>query len=190
MKYFQLVKKFVTATFVGAGKKREIPHLERTVYWVKKLNPEADEAFLIAAFAHDIERPLGTKEAMQAILDSPEGYSDKEHLERHQEKGAKIIAEFLEKNGVDQELIDRVKMLISKHEVGGNDEQNLLKDADSISFFETNAPDFITHQLPKVGREKVEEKFRWMFDRITSKKAQEIARPMYEKVMGDLEPLV
>ena len=69
---------------------------------------------------------------------------------------ARIIEEFLRKQGANPEIIDRVKMLVSKHEEGGNADQNLLKDADSISFFENNVPIFL-NLAKKIGREKVKQ---------------------------------
>ncbi|MBN2015949.1 DUF4202 family protein [Candidatus Dojkabacteria bacterium] len=183
---FEKVKAYVVKVFTNKGSSAGIPHLERTVYWVKQLNSDADEALLIAAIGHDIERPLRTEAAIERIKDSPKGYMSEEHLKEHQTTGAKIIAEFLKENEADPDLIERVKMLISKHEVGGNDDQNLLKDADSISFFETNAEHFLTKYLPVVGADKVKEKFEWMYSRITSEQAKKIARPMYKKVMDKL----
>jgi len=87
----------------------------------------------------------------------------------------------------EQNLIDKVKMLVLKHEEGGNDEQNLLKDADSISFFENNVPIFLTEQVAKKGKDKVKEKFNWMFNRITSEKAKQIARFWHENAIKELE---
>ena len=78
-------------------------------------------------------------------------------------------------------------MLVSKHEEGGNDDQNLLKDADSVSFFETNISLFLTKHVQDVGKEKVREKFDWMYKRITSEKAKQIARPWYEEAIKNLD---
>ena len=77
-------------------------------------------------------------------------------------------------------MIERVKMLISKHEVGGNDDQNLLKDADSVSFLENNVDHFINNLVSETSKEKVKDKFDRTFNRITSQQAREIARPRYE----------
>ena len=84
------------------------------------------------------------------------------------------------------EIIERVKMLVSRHEEGGNDDQNLLKDADSVSFFETNISLFLTKHVQDVGKEKVREKFDWMYNRITSEKAKQIARPWYKEAIKNL----
>ena len=72
-------------------------------------------------------------------------------------------------------------MMINKHELGGNRWQNLLKDADSISYFENQAGPFLGKWAPLVGRKKVEDKIHWMFTRITSAQAKRLAKPMYKK---------
>lgn len=180
---FEKVKLFVDKAFEG---KRVIKHFERTVYWLKHFKLDVDEAFLIAAYAHDIERGFRKPEISAMHTDRDAGFLDEEFLKHHQEKGAEIIGEFLRKNKYPEKDIERVKMLVSKHEVGGNEEQNLLKDCDSISFFEIQASHFIENKVQEVGKEKVKNKFDWMFNRITSKKAKEIAKPLYEKAIRDL----
>ena len=50
---------------------------------------------------------------------------------------------FLQENGADEATISKVTHLIGKHEVGGDLEQDILMDADSVSFFETNAEMFV-----------------------------------------------
>lgn len=77
-------------------------------------------------------------------------------------------------------------MLVSKHEEGGNADQNLLKDADSISFFENNVPIFL-NIAKKIGKEKVKQKFDWMYNRITSKKAKQISEKWYKEAIKDLK---
>ena len=57
MDLYKKVEQFVQESFIEANK-IETKHAARTVFWVKKLYPEADQALLIAAIAHDIERAL------------------------------------------------------------------------------------------------------------------------------------
>jgi hypothetical protein len=78
-------------------------------------------------------------------------------------------------------LKERVKL-----QEEGNDDQKLLKDADSVSFFETNVSLFLGEKIKVDGKEKVNQKFNWMFNRITSDKAKQIAQPMYEKAINNL----
>ncbi len=181
---YPLVEKFVIDAFTKAGKHSSIRHFQRTVYWVEQLKPDVDEALQCAAVAHDIERAFRAKD-YNKVLESPAGYTDAEHMKYHQEKGAEILCDFLISRGVDQYFIQRVRNLISKHEVGGDGDQDILKDADSVSFFENNIEYFLSG-VAKVGKEKIRAKFQWMFDRITSEKARDIARPWYEEAMKKL----
>src|SRR3990167_8906279 len=122
MNLYDKVVEYVDACF--KGKK---PHFERTVYWIEKFIPNTTEAHKIAAYAHDIERGVnGEKDR---------NYLNREFYMAHSAKGAEIMGEFLEKNGANIETINKVKHLISNHEVGGDEEQNALMDADSISYF-------------------------------------------------------
>jgi len=181
MSLYKKVERFIENAFG----KDEARHLKRTVYWLKKLYPNANEAMLIAAVSHDIERAF-RKGDIENAKNSKMGFLDKKHLESHQKKGASILAAFLNSEGVDKKFADKVKMLIEKHETGGSFDQNLLKDADSISFFENNVKYFIEEKAGEVGRKKVKEKFDWMFNRISSRKAKEIARPWYAKALEKL----
>lgn len=182
---YNKIEKFVIDTFTKAGKSRQIEHFLRTVYWIKELRPNADEALLIAAVAHDIER--GFRKDDMYYLKKSKGVVGEEFLRPHQERGAEIVAGFLKENGAEKELIERVKHLVSRHEEGGDEGQNLLKDADSISFFENNANIFVKEKVQEIGKEKVKKKFEFMFERITSEKAKEICREWYKKALGDLE---
>ena len=184
MELYKKVKKFVINSSKGSSTK----HYERTTYWIKQLKPNADEALLIAAIAHDIERVFrDKKKTYYEIRKKKVGMTDKNFLDYHQTTSAKIIGNFLEKHNADKNLIKRVKMLVSKHEVGGNKNQNLLKDADSISFFENNLKDFLKNKLKIFGKQKIRQKFDWMYDRITSRKAKQIAKKWYEKAIKELE---
>lgn len=185
---YNLVEQFVIDSFNKAGDTHGGKHLQRTAHWVKQLKPDADEALLVSAVAHDIERGFRNNQNYSAI--KTKGFKSDEHLTHHQEEGAKIIADYLKQIGVDQTFIDRVVMLVSKHEVGGNDDQNLLKDADSISFFENNIDHFLTSKVLETGKDKVKEKFIWMYSRITSPKAKEIVYKWYSEAISKLDKII
>ena len=158
-------------------------HFDRTVYWLKQLRPDADEALLIASISHDIERASRLGDAGLGRTDK--GFLNIDDNTYHQEKGAEIIGNFLKEQGADDKLIKRVKHLVSAHEYGGDDDQNLLKDADSLSFVENNASIFIA-RLDKLGYDNVKEKFDWMYGRISEPKAKQLAKPFYEKMIKKL----
>ena len=174
MNLYDTVVRFVDAAF--KGKKA---HFERTVFWLEKFLPETTEAHRIAAYAHDIERGVNGEENRE--------YLNPDFLKRHQEEGARIIGEFLEKEGANVETVRKVKHLVSKHEVGGDDEQTALMDADSVSFFETNAEMFVRERVKIDGYEKVRGKLDWMFNRISTEERKNFARENYDKWSTELE---
>jgi hypothetical protein len=182
MNLFSQTREFVKKSY--NGNEAQMKHFNRTVYWLQYLKPDADEALLIAAIGHDIERAFRSD---ALIFENHKGsFRDAKWLEFHSNEGAKILEAFLIKQKADSNLINRVKHLVSKHETGGDEDQNLLKDADSLSFLENNAAIFLS-KIDKLGFDRVKEKFAWMYERISSSKAKEIAKPFYEKMMNDLE---
>ena len=80
---FDKVEKFVKETYRRAGKEKTIPHFERTVYWVRQLRSDSDEALRVAAFSHDIERAI--------YGDWVQGSTDVDVLQKHGELSAEII---------------------------------------------------------------------------------------------------
>ena len=180
---YQKVEQFVRDSYIRVGKEIHIEHALRTVHWVKQFKPDADEGLLIAALGHDIEKAYRKPDMDKKRVSS--GYTTDDFLRLHQERGAEIIKDYLLREGADTGLADRVYMLISHHETGGNEEQNLLRDADSVSFFEVY-PSRMLKKVSEVGKDKVKEKLDWMFDRIGSERAQDEARSLYEKSITDL----
>ena len=189
MTLFEKTEQFVKHAFENASKHHSIAHLLRTAHWAKVLRPDADEAILIAAITHDIERPFRSEEDQESINQfwRENGFKGKEFIENHQKKGGKIMADFLKRQNADQSLIDRVTHMVAHHEFGGDPDSDLIKDADSLSFFENNAERFIAGKfMSSFGKQKVKEKLKWMYERISDPKAKEIARPYYEKFSSKL----
>ena len=168
MNLYDEVVEYVDVAF--KGKK---PHFEHTVYWLEEFLPHITEAQKIAAYSHDIERGMNGEKDRD--------YLNPVSLRMHQEEGAEIMEKFLIEKEADKKTIKVVKHLISKHEVGGDAEQSALMDADSVSFFETNAENFARNRVKEDGYEKVKGKLDWMFNRITSEERKNFARENYEK---------
>jgi 8-oxo-dGTP diphosphatase len=184
MSIFKKTREFVKQSF--KSDEAQMRHFDRTVYWIKELKPGADEAYLIAAIGHDIERAF--RDSKKEFVNTKLSFRDKEFLGQHAEKGAEILGEFLDKEGADKKMIDRVKHMVARHEQGGDEDQNLLKDADSLSFVENNGPIFLA-KIDRLGYDRVKEKFDWMYNRISSKKAKQIGKPFYDKMIKELEKL-
>lgn len=97
------------------------------------------------------------------------------------------MRKFLTEKGTSNEIIEKVVHLISRHEIGGDDDQNALMDADSVSFFETNVENFVRKKIFTEGYEKVKPKLDWMYNRIHSDQAKKEAQKNYEYWMSELE---
>jgi len=143
-------------------------HSETTLQRLLKLKPDADEALQIAALAHDIERGV-TKKSETSLKDYKNGYA--EYKKQHASMSAKIISEMLQKHGYDDKFVEKVKKLVENHEVGGDPETDVLRDADSLSFFSYN----LSFNLKRNGREIAKEKIKFMYSRM-SKRAKDIAQ--------------
>lgn len=108
-------------------------HAKNTLYWLLRLCPGADEILRLAAFAHDIER------AISDIRVKRKDFPDYDSFKMaHAKNSAKIMAEIIKKYGVSSHDIKDVEYLIIHHEIGGCKRSDLIKDADSLSFFDVN----------------------------------------------------
>lgn len=158
--------------------KTDLNHAKTTVKIVKQLKPDADDTLLIAALAHDIERCyLVDKENIAEKFDDYKTYK-----RLHAEKGSQIIAGLMKKYNFDNNFTNKVIKLVKNHESGGDDESNILMDADTISFFIENLDNYITD----FGIEKTKKKIDFMFNRIVSPQARLIAKPMYDNAVNKL----
>lgn len=119
-------------------------HSKNTREWLLKLKPEADMSLQIAALGHDIERSMGERKVRR------EGYTDYDEFKKaHSKSSAKILHEILFIDHIKQTIIDEVTDLVILHEFGGNPEADILKDADSISFFDVNLPFYFQRNSEK-----------------------------------------
>ncbi|NMC51926.1 DUF4202 domain-containing protein [Candidatus Kuenenbacteria bacterium] len=183
-KEHQLLKKVIN--FVDKINNGKSPHFAATLKWVKKIKPNADVALQIAAYSHDIERPARKKST--EVHDKKYGFMGKSYMHEHQTTGGKIMANFLKQNNVEQKIINKVKHLIENHEYGGDKESNILKDADSASFFEKNIQHFL-NRFPDFSKRLIQDKFDFMFSRITNQKVKKIIKPLYLKAINKLEKI-
>ena len=161
--------------FTRAEKPTDVYHAERTVYWIKELMPSANEALLVAGFAHDIERAFNG--------DWKKGSGNPEMLRKHQDLSAAEIEKFLRSEQADKKFIKRVKELVAHHEEGGDEEQNVLCDADCLAYFEEKAMRWAKHAKVEGTEAEMIKKIEFYFRRFKSEKAREIARPFYKEVL-------
>ncbi|MEK6937549.1 MAG: DUF4202 family protein [Nanoarchaeota archaeon] len=160
MDKFDSVKKEVQDLLPNSPVKEEAVHSNLVLKWVLKLKPDADEALKIAAISHDIDR------AITGITEKDlKDYSKIDEFKKeHALRSAKFIGEILEKHGYPSNIIKKVKHLVENHEVGGDAEQNILMNADSMAYFEHNIPFY----LKRNGLEQTKEKIKFMYNRLSN----------------------
>lgn len=132
----------------------ERAHAENTLLWVKKLKPEASEALQIAAIGHDIERGSPPRYREEDF----ENHED--YKQAHSERGAQILEEIMRRHKIDEKVIREATDLVRLHEVGGNDDADILMDADSISFFDNNLDFYIGYKGMEGAIKQIEYKYK------------------------------
>lgn len=183
MENFEAIKKEIEDIISKSPLEFDLNHARWTLECLLKIKPDADETLQIAAFAHDIERGNLKVDDISKERD----LADLEFLRPHEEGGALIIGKILERYHVDRKIIEKVKHLVARHEEGGDDDQNLIKDIDSMAFFEYGVPRFLLGSYwQKIDKTIIKKKIEWMYNRITSEKVKEMVRNSYKKAIKDL----
>jgi len=134
-------------------------HAENTLQWVLKLDPAADSALQIAAIAHDIDRASNNK-VQRSDFDAYD-----EFKAAHAKNSAKILQQILEKHRCPTVVIKKACHLVKYHEVGGDRDSDLLKDADSIAYFDYNLPFYFKRE----GWKETMQRCRWGYERLSPK---------------------
>jgi hypothetical protein len=107
-------------------------HSKSVLELVIILNPDATEEEKIAALGHDIERGVYPR------LRPYPGESYEYYKQRHAERSSRILGRLMKKYGYDPDSVEKVKLYVRLHEVGGCKEADNIRDADSISYFQYN----------------------------------------------------
>lgn len=161
---FKRLKSEIADIFSKAEIKEEGLHSIDTFRWVKEIDADASECLQIAALAHDIDRGIGPRIRREVN----ETYDD--YKRRHAKRSAQLIAELMSKFGYSEDPIEKTSFLVEKHEVGGDKETDILKDADSISFFSCN----IEWYYKNKGVEETKREILYKYERATPKARQMI----------------
>jgi len=152
------VKKKIEKVIANSTVPEDPVHSKNTLKWLLKLDPDADEALRIAALGHDIERAVEERKVRRKDYES---YN--EFKEAHALKSAEILREIMDECRSSRKLTEDVYDLICIHETGGDDRANLLRDADSISFFDVNLPFYFIRN----GVEETKERYLWGYRKLT-----------------------
>ena len=110
-------------------------HSRNTLAWLLKLKPDADDSLQITALGHDIERAITERKVLRTDFTNFD-----EFKVAHARNSAEILREIMLECGVQSRIIEDVYCLVCRHETGGDQRADLIRDADSISFFEVNLP--------------------------------------------------
>ncbi|WP_052889236.1 DUF4202 family protein [Thermogemmatispora carboxidivorans] len=163
-------------------------HLLKAEEWLRRINPEASEAMLLAALTHDMERAFPGPDSPKQDLSR--GADDPLYLQAHSERSARIVGDFLREQQAPADLIEEVMALIRVHELGGWPEADWVQAADSLSFLEVNVQPFL-HMMSNTQTgwtpEAVRAKFSWMYSRIRLPEARHWATPLYQQALERLQ---
>ena len=165
------VKKSIEKIIARSSVPEDPVHSQNTLNWLLKLKPDAEEALQIAALGHDIERAIEQRKVRR---------EDFEHYDQfkaaHARNSAEILKEVMLDCGVDKTLMEQVYELVRRHEVGGDERSDLLKDADSLSYFEVN----LRHYYNRHGWDETQRRCRWGYKRLSEKGKTLVAELTFE----------
>ena len=141
-------------------------HAGNTLKWLLHLAPDANDALQLAALAHDIDRSKEKTKVMRSDFDSYDAFKS-----AHACNGAKILRPILIACSVEQDIVNEACRLVKAHEIGGDLDADILKDADSISYFDVNLPLYYQRE----GWNETMRRSCWGYRRL-SPRAQEIVK--------------
>ncbi len=126
----------IAEVIAGSEVPEDPVHSRNTLEWLLRLDPEADPELRIAALGHDIERAVEARKVLRGDFADYDAFKA-----AHARNSAAMLGVILGECGVrDEALIQGVQRLVCVHEVGGDPRADLLKDADSLSYFDVNLP--------------------------------------------------
>ena len=129
------IKKIIRAIIADSRVPEDAAHAENVLKWVHIFCGNPDEAMIFAALAHDIDRADKGTKARRSDFNNYDDFKA-----AHAANSAEILGNILRKCGADPVMTDKACTLVRMHETGGCPEADILKNADSLSFFEVNLP--------------------------------------------------
>ena len=164
-------KQEIRAVIAGSRVPEDPRHADNTLEWLLHLEPDASEALQLAALAHDIDR--ATPERVRR-----EDYPDYDVFKAaHARRGARLLRGILESCGVESAILNEACRLVEVHEVGGDPGSDLLKDADSISYFDVNLPLYYQRE----GWAETQRRSLWGYRRLSARARKIVENIGYEE---------
>ncbi len=171
MDKINLVKRKIEEVIKGSSVPEDPIHSKNTLEWLLKLMPDAGESLKIAALGHDIERAIEKRKVRRQDYKDYDAFKDVHAL-----NSANVLTEIMKACDIDKKMIDEVFFLIRHHETGGTDQVDILKDADSISYFDVNLPlYFIRNNLKETKRRCL-----WGYKRLSDQGKKIVAELNYQ----------
>jgi hypothetical protein len=157
---------------ISGSKVPEDPlHAENTLDWVLKLMPTADDALKLAALGHDIDRAAETWRVQKNRFRTFD-----EFKAAHASNSAEVLRSILEECGVVEPLRVEVCRLVRLHETGGDDRSDILKNADALSYFQNNFPQY----LARNGWMETKRRAIWGYSRLSPELRQIVGQFRFE----------
>jgi len=147
---------------------QEYSHAVTTLEWLLRIEPGASLELMLAAFGHDIERYDPEAQRVE-IGDFPDYQSFK--LE-HQKRCGEVLCRRLISLGINETVSRAAANIAAGHEFGLDTNSRLVMQADSLSFFANNWPEYYRQK----GIIRSKEKARFMFDRLSARNKKIVRR--------------
>ena len=168
----ECAKQRIRQIIAGSQTPEDPRHADNTLEWLLRLQPDAGDALQLAALAHDIERAIEKTKVRGADFDDYAAFKA-----AHARNGVAILRPILTACGVERHIVDEACRLVEVHEVGGDPGSDLLKDADSISYFDVN----LTFYFRREGWAETKRRSRWGYLRLSSRAREIVESINYEE---------
>jgi hypothetical protein len=165
-------KQKIRAVIAGSRVPEDPRHADNTLEWLLRLEPNAGEALRLAALAHDIDRAVEEIKVRRADYDNYDVFKA-----AHARHGAELLRPILTACGVARDIVDEACRLVEVHEVGGDPSSDLLKDADSISYFDVNLPLYYQRE----GWAETKRRSLWGYRRLSARARKIVENIGYEE---------
>ncbi len=161
MNSLERVERRIAEVIAGSTVPEDPEHSRNTLKWLLELDSSADAALRIAALGHDIDRAAEARKVQRADFADYDAFKA-----AHARNSADMLLEILADCGIEDEaLVHEVARLVCAHEVGGDPRSDLLKDADSLSYFDVNLPLYYARN----GWEETRRRCEWGYRRLSER---------------------
>ncbi len=167
-------KQKIRAVIAGSRVPEDPRHADNTLEWLLRLESNAGDALQLAALAHDIDRADDGRKVKRADFDDYDVFKS-----AHAHNSAEILRSILIRCGVEADIVDEACRLVEVHEVGGDPCSDLLKDADSISYFDVNLPLYYQRE----GWQETRRRSRWGYRRLSARAREIVNKTRYQDEM-------